>query len=941
VVLLVHGTNAAQEADEGESWWQRESDFHRWFVAQMGTRLDCQPSGGVFHWTGENTEWARQEAGRALAGSIRAMEEEQRPYHLVGHSHGGSVIWNALRDVATEKNPLPNLRSWTTIGTPFLHYRARAANLYLLLPVFTACYMLLPLLGHLRTWWAMLPTLWSHPATRTGSIALPALCAVLVAVALAGIFHFVSRFLGARRERARHAAWNEAYRVLGERHLAIWSPDDEAANGLRGTLAMGGEIIPRPRFGSGWMQRLLAWSLRTYIGWYERFFARPGDEFILDRVSRKLQGNDTGDLELVGVGAAPIAGLVPQAPLPDPVCRELREYANRYAAAAVAGVRNAMGLLATSGAHLPQLVTGFTAQLTGRELVHTAYYDAAPVRDLIRRHIHAAESGDLPGPRDELGHWLATRRDAAGTRATDVPRAAEYKNLARVTALALTGAAVAAALASRSVFDTTIRPLTAEYQAEQALAAAPLRDAVASAGSFLDVEADTREWFDVLVRSHRVDEAVRSAYEVDTSNEARLATLATLSHTLLHHRAARAAEVLDSALALTRRHPGIDGMGPGLLYRELAHAGRAEEIRALSAPVFSLGPPVTALVIRENLALGSMHAGRPAAAQAWVREIGDAEKQIELADSIARMLSPRRQGAELGRIVAWMDTLNARQASYDSKRGFRKRIAFHFARLGQMDSARARLSEMQPRERVNALAEVALLMDSTGRSGEARALALALADSIRRGSRGISVYSDEGSWQWAAATVGIALTEMEIPRPAREILAAADSPAEHKDGTRNEQAHASLGWARLGDSPRALAPVAWDTTSNLDERYLKELAHGLVRSGRATESLPWIERIPSPARRLRLLSWIAPALGPAAERTLVRADSLSDRIGGELARSRVSAHVAIAWARTGQLHRARAMTGRCLALDRLRIYTAILAEHWDDPGRAARQKGAT
>ena len=44
-----------------------------------------------FHWSGANSELARRNAGQAL---FECLFEPS--FHLVGHSHGGSVIWHAL-----------------------------------------------------------------------------------------------------------------------------------------------------------------------------------------------------------------------------------------------------------------------------------------------------------------------------------------------------------------------------------------------------------------------------------------------------------------------------------------------------------------------------------------------------------------------------------------------------------------------------------------------------------------------------------------------------------------------------------------------------------------------------------------------------------------------------------------------------------------------------
>ena len=126
LVILVHGTFAGDDSDTGNKWWQSGSRA----VLQLERRLPknvCVATGEeVFHWSGENGERARSKAAVQLLEHLRPLEEAGRSYHLVGHSHGGSVIWNALRMATLSRKPLRGLESWATVGTPFLHQSSRS-----------------------------------------------------------------------------------------------------------------------------------------------------------------------------------------------------------------------------------------------------------------------------------------------------------------------------------------------------------------------------------------------------------------------------------------------------------------------------------------------------------------------------------------------------------------------------------------------------------------------------------------------------------------------------------------------------------------------------------------------------------------------------------------------------------------------------------------------
>ena len=64
-LILVHGTFAAADDDVGERWWQRGSSFWISIHARLGLRRpENSPS---FHWSGENSEAERKQAGIRLA----------------------------------------------------------------------------------------------------------------------------------------------------------------------------------------------------------------------------------------------------------------------------------------------------------------------------------------------------------------------------------------------------------------------------------------------------------------------------------------------------------------------------------------------------------------------------------------------------------------------------------------------------------------------------------------------------------------------------------------------------------------------------------------------------------------------------------------------------------------------------------------------------------
>ncbi|MBM4090388.1 MAG: alpha/beta hydrolase [Planctomycetes bacterium] len=126
VLIMVHGTGTSPESGEGDRWWQHGSSASTELKGRLPDDLFCSGPHEVFRWSGENSERARIMAGRRLLACLESLEEKGQGYHLIGHSHGGSVIWHALQLATSRGKPLDQLRSWATVGTPFLQYRTRS-----------------------------------------------------------------------------------------------------------------------------------------------------------------------------------------------------------------------------------------------------------------------------------------------------------------------------------------------------------------------------------------------------------------------------------------------------------------------------------------------------------------------------------------------------------------------------------------------------------------------------------------------------------------------------------------------------------------------------------------------------------------------------------------------------------------------------------------------
>ena len=139
-VILVHGTGATAPSEEGDRWWQRNGILWQSLCSKSSDQL--QPE--AFIWSGANSESARREAGHKLCDRLIEIESEGVGVHLIGHSHGGSVIWHALRRFASKPDRYKKtVRSWSTVGTPFLAYGLRLPRLFLVIAALLAsCFAL-------------------------------------------------------------------------------------------------------------------------------------------------------------------------------------------------------------------------------------------------------------------------------------------------------------------------------------------------------------------------------------------------------------------------------------------------------------------------------------------------------------------------------------------------------------------------------------------------------------------------------------------------------------------------------------------------------------------------------------------------------------------------------------------------------------------------------
>ncbi|MFZ1991265.1 MAG: hypothetical protein WAW96_16015 [Alphaproteobacteria bacterium] len=128
VIITVHGTGDSEILKERMKWWQPGSPFERELLPYLGIdELDAHFE--PFIWSGANLESHRRKAAKELLSRLKDHEAARNTYHIIGHSHGGSVINEAMMIAADSRRRLSGLRSITSIGTPFIDFVFKRVSL--------------------------------------------------------------------------------------------------------------------------------------------------------------------------------------------------------------------------------------------------------------------------------------------------------------------------------------------------------------------------------------------------------------------------------------------------------------------------------------------------------------------------------------------------------------------------------------------------------------------------------------------------------------------------------------------------------------------------------------------------------------------------------------------------------------------------------------------
>lgn len=430
VVLFIHGTGSQSSCSEfppdrpaEQRWYQRGSSFWREFDALLRNpagkaqlpdpdfwREFADPVRGQkydhFWWSGANSEQARREAGARLHQALSRMAERGVGAHLIGHSHGGSVIRHALLMGRHD-----NVLSVSSLGTPFINHGPppwgwwwlAAALLVLLIAIAPTAeivhsmYDFTVLPAEPYRWNENLDTRWLSKVSERWTEAIaqehsPATYVTLpVAILLASLFFAAfSRWLWrhgvARFWRQFRAAPEEEYR---RRWNVLFSRHDEAINALILVDRLRLEDLA-PRFGG------MLW-------FYDRLVAPLIEQFMTEISRGGALGADVAGDFVVAVSRFPFAPLPVRPLFVERIDRDLLSRADDTAKKAVVALRRSLSEMAGqpeaifSNRDFVGLAIERVISSTNGELVHNQYFDDIGVQSELVRHIReplAERAGD-------------------------------------------------------------------------------------------------------------------------------------------------------------------------------------------------------------------------------------------------------------------------------------------------------------------------------------------------------------------------------------------------------------------------------------------------------------------------------------------------------------------------------------------------------------------
>ncbi len=280
-VIVVHGTFAGRVPNSPalpRKWWERGGSFCERLDGHLrshGSNARCWShivdDQFEYSWSGKNEETARQTASKSLGTYLQTLEQDTKisRFHIVAHSHGGNVVFEAVAGCGTQ---LKKLSKVVCLGTPFISRRSQInKKLYRILHwlsifVFLCLCLFMSFLGAtllLDESSRETARLYGDPVTQAVvQMDFSQLMGIVLAVV------FVSLPFAAKRPHSRKVIES----LQGKLYTVSFSADEalllltHAAN-LRKNLGSLKKFLPKPRWNS--------YLAQSIPGFWELFISAP------------------------------------------------------------------------------------------------------------------------------------------------------------------------------------------------------------------------------------------------------------------------------------------------------------------------------------------------------------------------------------------------------------------------------------------------------------------------------------------------------------------------------------------------------------------------------------------------------------------------------------------------------------------------------------------
>lgn len=437
-LVTVHGTGAGDVTSSGDKWWQLGSVFMG--KLQQGLELEPEQVDIVpFQWEdGPNSEEKRRAAGCSLAKLLLSYDAAQQDYYLVGHSHGGSVIYNALLKSVADKTPFERLKLWCTVGTPFLDYRPNTFLFQRLRSLgLTICTtgIVLFILG-----------LWIAAIGFFGDQLDETVLDMGYAMMLYGLINYGALWLYEHRKKSwftlkQKRQTEEQY---GERWCGLWHKEDEAISALSNIRQINAPIVPNnflapivsslqfvavifvglyfaldiafhdseeilgiahffledmeeEGFGVGfftWMMLVMIlafcipiiWIFTKILSFLAGIVGRPLssllNNIVWTSIKQRAWGDDLLKEDVYAVGSHPPLFKHQCDFLSENIAAPLRKHSEKNAIKTLHKVRVVLGMSEQAGGS-PDIRSELSESLNWQELIHTSYFDVPEFIDLL------------------------------------------------------------------------------------------------------------------------------------------------------------------------------------------------------------------------------------------------------------------------------------------------------------------------------------------------------------------------------------------------------------------------------------------------------------------------------------------------------------------------------------------------------------------------------